>query len=118
MRTLMLPWILVAACDTTTIEVVRPCTVELEVPSGVPVEAGDTLTLAGAPLSTPWDTRVRIGGLDAPVSDVVREACLHADEKTTFGYVKFVEKTGAMKAHADAFTEAFLGLAKRGGSHA
>ncbi len=54
----------------------------------------------------------------ADAIDLVREACLHADEKTTFGYVKFVEKTGAMKAHADAFTEAFLGLAKRGGSHA
>lgn len=54
----------------------------------------------------------------ADAIDLVREACLHADEKTTFGYVKFVEKTAAMKAHADAFTEAFLGLAKRGGNHA
>jgi integrase len=54
----------------------------------------------------------------ADAIDLVREACLHADEKTTFGYVKFVERTAAMKAHADAFTEAFLGLAKRGERHA
>ncbi len=54
----------------------------------------------------------------ADAIDLVREACLHADEKTTFGYVKFVEKTAAMKEHADAFTKAFLGLATRGGNHA
>lgn len=54
----------------------------------------------------------------ADAIDLTRECALHADEKTTFGYVKFVEKTAAMKAHADAFTQAFLGLAKQGGSHA
>jgi integrase len=63
--------------------------------------------------------RVALGVLPvADAIDLVREACLHADEKTTFGYVKFVQKTTAMKAHADAFTKAFLGLAKREGNHA
>lgn len=79
MRSLVLPLLLVAACDTTTVEIVRPCTVELELDAGTPVQAGTSLTIPGAPLSTSWDTRVRIGGVDAPVTDVMREACLPCD---------------------------------------
>ncbi|MDR6990224.1 tyrosine-type recombinase/integrase [Luteimonas sp. 3794] len=44
--------------------------------------------------------------------DLVRESCLHRDEATTFRYVKFIERTAAMAEAADAFTEAFLGLAR------
>lgn len=44
--------------------------------------------------------------------DLVRESCLHRDETTTLRYVKFIQRTAAMAEAADAFTEAFLGLAK------
>lgn len=50
-----------------------------------------------------------------PVGDAVqfvREACLHKDEATTLQYVKFIESTLAMAEAADAFTEAFMGLAR------
>lgn len=49
-----------------------------------------------------------------PVADavqLVREACLHKNEATTLRYVKFVQHTKAMSEAADAFTEAFMGLA-------
>lgn len=42
----------------------------------------------------------------------VREACLHKDESTTMKYIKFIETNKAMSEAADAFTEAFMGLAK------
>lgn len=51
-----------------------------------------------------------------PVGDAVefvREACLHKDEAITLKYVKFIESSKAMAEAADAFTEAFMGLAKR-----
>jgi integrase len=50
-----------------------------------------------------------------PVADAVqfvREACLHKDEATTMKYVKFIEVGAAMAEAADAFTEAFMGLAQ------
>ncbi len=55
-----------------------------------------------------------------PVGDAVqfvREACLHKDEATTLKYVKFIESSKAMAEAADAFTEAFMGLAQ-GARHA
>ena len=55
-----------------------------------------------------------------PVADAiqfVREACLHRDEATTLKYVKFVETSKAMAEAADAFTAAFMGIAK-GSEHA
>lgn len=50
--------------------------------------------------------------------DLVREACLHSSAETTMSYVKFIEQSQAMRESADAFTEAFLGLAKHEVSHA
>lgn len=50
-----------------------------------------------------------------PVGDAiqfVREACLHKDESTTMKYVKFIETNKAMAEAADAFSEAFMGLAQ------
>lgn len=50
-----------------------------------------------------------------PVSDAisfVREACLHKREKTTLEYVRFIGASKAMAEAADAFTEAFMGLAR------
>lgn len=50
-----------------------------------------------------------------PVGDavqLVREACLHKDVETTLKYVKFIESSKAMSEVADAFTEAFMGLAR------
>lgn len=44
---------------------------------------------------------------------VVRDAMLHKDEKTTFGYIKFLENTRAKKQAAVAFNEAFTGLLNR-----
>lgn len=55
-----------------------------------------------------------------PVGDAIRfvgEACLHKDAETTLKYVRFIESTKQMSEAADAFTEAFMGLA-RGGSSA
>lgn len=43
---------------------------------------------------------------------LVRDACLHKNESTTLKYVKFIEVSAAMTEAADAFTEAFMGLAK------
>lgn len=48
-----------------------------------------------------------------PVPDavqLVREACLHKDEKTTLKYVKLIETSQAMAEAAQAFTDAFMGL--------
>lgn len=50
-----------------------------------------------------------------PVGDAVqfvREACLHKDELTTMKYIKFIENNKAMAEAADAFAEAFMGLAR------
>lgn len=50
-----------------------------------------------------------------PVGDAiqfVREACLHRDESTTMKYIKFIEANKAMADAADAFSEAFMGLAR------
>lgn len=55
-----------------------------------------------------------------PVGDAiqfVREACLHKNSETTLKYVKFIEATKQMAEAADAFAEAFMGLA-RGSGHA
>ena len=42
----------------------------------------------------------------------VREACLHKDVHTTMKYIKFIETNKAMAEAADAFTVAFMGLAR------
>ncbi|MAZ25801.1 MAG: integrase [Cytophagaceae bacterium] len=50
-----------------------------------------------------------------PVGDAiqfVREACLHRDEATTMKYIKFIGANKAMADAADAFSEAFMGLAR------
>jgi integrase len=44
---------------------------------------------------------------------VVRDAMLHKDEKTTMGYITFLEKTRAKGTFAAAFNEAFTGLRNR-----
>ncbi len=44
---------------------------------------------------------------------VVRDAMLHKDERTTFGYITFLEKTRAKEQFAAAFNEAFTGLKAR-----
>ena len=49
---------------------------------------------------------------------LVRDCCLHADDATTMKYVKFIQSSRAMADAADAFTEAFMGLAKRGVANA
>lgn len=43
----------------------------------------------------------------------VRDCCLHADDATTMKYVKFIESSKTMAQAADAFTQAFMGLAQR-----
>jgi integrase len=42
----------------------------------------------------------------------VRDAMLHKHEATTLKYIKFVERTPIKQAAANAFSEAFMGLAK------
>jgi integrase len=49
---------------------------------------------------------------------LVRDAMLHKDEKTTFGYIKFLENTRAKKQAAVAFNEAFTGLLNRNWNNA
>ncbi|BBA40932.1 MULTISPECIES: tyrosine-type recombinase/integrase [Burkholderia] len=44
---------------------------------------------------------------------IVRDAMLHKDERTTFGYIKFLENTRAKKQAAADFNEAFTGLGNR-----
>lgn len=48
----------------------------------------------------------------ADAIDFVRRACMHKNEATTMKYVRFLETNKAMAEAADAFTEAFLGLAQ------
>ena len=48
--------------------------------------------------------------------ELVREAMLHRNTETTLRYVRFINQTKAMAAAADAFTEAFLGLAQAYGT--
>jgi hypothetical protein len=43
----------------------------------------------------------------------VRDAMLHRHESTTFRYIKFMRDTKLKAAAANAFSEAFLGLAAR-----
>ena len=64
--------------------------------------------------------RVALGCMPvADAVDFVRESCLHRDEATTLRYVRFIERSKAMAESADAFTEAFLGLARgHGGTSA
>jgi integrase len=47
----------------------------------------------------------------------VRGACLHKDEATSLKYIKFIEASKAMSEAANAFSEAFMGLAKETGKH-
>jgi integrase len=44
---------------------------------------------------------------------IVRDAMLHKDERTTFGYIKFLENTRAKGDVAAAFNTAFTGLRNR-----
>jgi integrase len=43
---------------------------------------------------------------------IVRDALLHRDEATTLKYIKFIQKTPAKIAVANAFSEAFFGIFK------
>lgn len=54
---------------------------------------------------------IRAGGAINAIA-IVMEAMLHKDEATAFKYIKFVEKTPAKEAAANAFTLDFLGLIK------
>lgn len=42
---------------------------------------------------------------------IVKDALLHKSEKTTFSYIRFIEKTSAMSKVANEFTREFLGIA-------
>lgn len=42
--------------------------------------------------------------------DLVKQALLHQDEKTTLGYIKFIEDSKVMAQAADEFTRKFLGI--------
>ena len=44
---------------------------------------------------------------------IVRDAMLHKDERTTLGYINFLERQRPKRALADAFNEAFTGLRGR-----
>ncbi|WP_298851947.1 tyrosine-type recombinase/integrase [uncultured Aquimonas sp.] len=46
---------------------------------------------------------------------LVRDACLHRHEQTTWRYIHFVEKSAAMAEIADAFTGAMMGLVRNAG---
>lgn len=44
---------------------------------------------------------------------VVRDAMLHKNERTTWGYIRFLENTRAKGHYAAQFNEAFTGLRNR-----
>jgi hypothetical protein len=44
---------------------------------------------------------------------IVKEALLHAHERTSLGYIKFVQQTPTKSAAANDFTKAFSGSLKR-----
>jgi integrase len=54
---------------------------------------------------------LRNGGISLAIQ-IVKEALLHKDEKTTLKYIRFIEKSAVMQEAADAFTREFLGLVK------
>lgn len=54
---------------------------------------------------------IRAGGAINAIA-IIMEAMLHKDEATAFKYIKFVEKTPAKEAAANAFTRDFLGIIK------
>jgi len=54
---------------------------------------------------------IRAGGAINAIS-IIMEAMLHRNEATSFKYIKFIEKTPAKEAAANAFTRDFLGLIK------
>jgi hypothetical protein len=70
---------LVAACDTRAVSVDERCRVTVDASALGPVEPLQEVTLPARPMSTPWDTRARLGGLDAQVTAVARTDCLVCD---------------------------------------
>lgn len=58
---------------------------------------------------------LRAGMNPADALVLVRDACLHRDEKTTWRYIRFVEKSATMAEMADAFTTAMMGLVRKAG---
>lgn len=49
---------------------------------------------------------------------IVRDAMLHKDERTTFAYIRFIERQRSKSDLAAAFNEAFTGFKKRDWSNA
>ena len=61
-------------CNTAVVASYDDCSIAVTPTpeSGLP---GDVITLEGGPFSATWDTVVRVGGVDATVTDVVRTSC-------------------------------------------
>ena len=67
--------LLLFACDTTFTSTSQSCEVDLIAVEPAEVQPGDTVTLTATPLTEPWDTAIRVGGLDVEVLSVAREGC-------------------------------------------
>ena len=62
------------ACNTTVVAGYDDCSIAIN-PTPAAGLPGDFITLDGGPFSVTWDTVVRVGGVDASVTDVVRADC-------------------------------------------
>ncbi len=76
---LPLAFLVAGACATTTYDIPETCQVEIEVPEDLVLVRGTSTLIDARPMSTAWDTRVRIGGVDGVVEDVTRTSCLVCD---------------------------------------
>ncbi|HMV66974.1 MAG TPA: hypothetical protein PKA64_09000 [Myxococcota bacterium] len=70
---------LAGSCAAAVGEQFESCTLEVAPASEHEVAAGDAYTLIGGPQSTPWDSRVQVGGVRADVLDIAREGCGDCD---------------------------------------
>lgn len=68
-----------AACDTASLNLDERCTVTVDASALGPVAPSEPVTVAARPMSTRWDTRARLGGVDAEVTEVTRTDCLVCD---------------------------------------
>lgn len=79
LREVLLPVLLLAACEEVTVDLPDVCVVDVEIGEAVPLVRGEPATLAARPMSATFDTRARVGGLDAFVEEVARTDCLLCD---------------------------------------
>lgn len=70
---------LLPGCSTTAVVTLGTCDVGLFAPSAESVRPGEPLTLGGTPLTTDWDTRVYVGGVEAEITALDRVGCKTCD---------------------------------------